>query len=72
VTGSHRDEAVPEFDDRRVTPEVGDEGGTSGDVEVGVELDTGGGSEATETWRPAKNEHDAVARDESGEGRRSP
>ena len=57
---------------RRVTPEVGDEGGSDGNVELGRHSDIGTGSEATETWRPSDDEGDATVRDESGKGRRSP
>jgi len=57
-----------DVDDRDVTPEVGDEGGTAGDVEVGVDRGTGVGSEATETWRPHKPDRGVVV----GPGRRSP
>lgn len=45
-------EGVPEFEDRHVTSEVGDEGGAPGDVEIAVPEEAGDGSEATETWRP--------------------
>ena len=65
-TDTHLDER------RAVTPEVGDEGGSDGNVEIGIDSGAGTGSEATETWRPAKRGSDAVVRDETGEGRRSP
>ena len=55
-----------------VTPVVGDEGGSAGNVEVGVDRGPGTGSEATETWSPAKRDNDVRVRDETGEGRRSP
>jgi hypothetical protein len=58
--------------DTEVTPEVGDEGGSAGDVEVGVDRGPGTGSEAGETWRPGKKDRDVVVRDETGVGRRSP
>jgi hypothetical protein len=61
-----------DLDDHRVTPEVGDEGGTPGDLEVGRTTTIGTGSEAGETWRPAVEERDEVVRDETGEGRRNP
>jgi hypothetical protein len=54
-----------------VTPEVGGEGGTPGDIEI-VRNDRGTGSEATETWYPAEQDAHEVVRDETGEGRRSP
>ena len=54
-----------------VTPEVGDEGGSAGDVEIHIDRVPGKGSEATETWRP-QDDRDVVHRDESGDGRRSP
>jgi hypothetical protein len=55
-----------------VTGEVGDEGGTPGDVEVGRSQVIGTGSEAGETWRPAVEERDEIVRDDTGEGRRNP
>jgi hypothetical protein len=55
-----------------VTPEVGDEGGTLGNVEIGTDGGPGVGSEATETWRPSKGERHVTVRDETGTGRRSP
>ncbi len=53
------------------TAEVGSEGGSPGEVEIGAD-ETGAGSESTETWRPADREVTEVARDETGEGKRSP
>ena len=53
------------------TDEVGDEGGTPGDVEI----DRGsiaGGSEATSTVDMKKTRIEERHRDETGEGRRSP
>lgn len=58
--------------DTRPTDEVASEGGSSGDVEVGVDERPGCGSEATETWRPSEQRQSEVVRDETGEGRRSP
>jgi hypothetical protein len=55
-----------------VTPEVGDEGGTPGDVEERTTHEVGAGSEADETWRPADKNKDVVRRDETGVGRRNP
>ncbi len=55
-----------------VTPEVGDEGGSPGDVEIEVDRTPGAGSEGTETWRPIDHDVREVTRDETGEGRRSP
>ena len=55
-----------------VTPEVGEEGGTSGDVELAIDQAPATGSEAGETWRPTERTVDKVARDETGAGRRSP
>jgi hypothetical protein len=63
------DEEKPAAD---VTAEVGTEGGTPGDVEIARKQVPGTGSEAGETWRPADDEPEAVVRDETGEGRRSP
>jgi len=53
-----------------VTEEVADEGGSPGDLEV-KHTETGRGSEAGETWRPAESRQDELQRDESP-GRRSP
>jgi hypothetical protein len=63
-----------ERDDRpaHVTPEVGDEGGSPGDIEIGVDRKPAAGSEATETWQPQAPEKLEIVRDETGEGRRSP
>ena len=55
----------------QVTPEVGSEGGSPGDVEIDVDAE-GKGAEADEIWRPARREVREVVRDETGEGRRSP
>jgi hypothetical protein len=54
-----------------VTREVGDEGGSPGDVEV-RESEVGTGSEADEVWRPAEETRDDIPRDEAPPGRRSP
>ena len=64
-----RDEAAP--DATTVTPEIADEGGTPGDLEVEKTV-IGTGSEGGETWSPAKTETREVVRDETGEGRRTP
>ena len=61
-----------DLDSTDVTPEVGSEGGTPGDVEIGQHTTTGVGSEAGETWRPADKDRLDVVHDESGQGRRSP
>jgi hypothetical protein len=58
--------------DRNVTADVGSEGGSPGDVEIGVDQGPATGSEAGETSRPTKNERREIVRDESGEGRRTP
>jgi len=55
---------------REITPEVGDEGGSSGDVEVERNKARGAGSEARETWRPSRRRPEIIERD--NEGRRSP
>jgi hypothetical protein len=52
--------------------EVGSEGGSFGDVEIGVEQQPGMGSETGETWRPGDKRSTRVRRDETGRGRRSP
>jgi hypothetical protein len=54
------------------TPEVGDEGGTPGDVERRKTHEVGTGSEAAETWRPAEREEQIVPHDDTGVGRRNP
>ena len=62
---------IPELDDTaRITPEVGDEGGSPGDVEIVVDRDPATGSEATETYRPATKDRTVIDRDDVG--RRSP
>jgi hypothetical protein len=55
-----------------VTPEVGDEGGTPGDVESRTTHEVATGSEAGETWRPADQDEALVPHDETGVGRRNP
>jgi hypothetical protein len=59
-------------DAARPTREVGDEGGSPGDVERTVDPVAGTGSEADETWRPTGVRKRDAVRDETGEGRRSP
>lgn len=63
-------EASPQVGTDEVTQEVADEGGSPGDLEL-KRTETGRGSEAGETWRPAESHQDDVQRDESP-GRRSP
>jgi len=55
-----------------MTPEVGSEGGSPGDVETVTESGPAAGSEAGETWTPTRTARDTVVRDETGQGRRSP
>ena len=55
-----------------VTREVGDEGGTAGDVERRTTDEVGIGSESGETWRPAEQKERDVRRDETDIGRRNP
>jgi len=55
-----------------VTNEVGSEGGSPGDVEVGENANPAGGSEADETWNPTKHDRKEIALDEKGRGRRTP
>jgi hypothetical protein len=59
-------------DSRTVTSEVGDEGGSPGDLEVEIDRRPATGREADETLRPVHEQRDVVARDETGVGRRSP
>jgi hypothetical protein len=72
VTGDNPAPTKRDLTDHDVTPEVGDEGGTPGDVEHRTTHEVGTGSEADETWRPAKQGKDVVAHDETGVGRRNP
>jgi hypothetical protein len=60
----------PQLDNDDVTREVGDEGGTPGDLET-TRKETGRGSEAGEIWRPAESRPEDVNRDDAP-GRRSP
>lgn len=60
------------LDDVRTTAEVGDEGGSPGDVEVDVDRQPGTGRESAETWKPDDEHHEVIVRDENGVGRRSP
>ncbi len=55
---------------RRVTGEVSSEGGSPGDVEVGVDQDPATGSEATETARPVAPRVSERVFDETGDGKR--
>jgi hypothetical protein len=64
-------DATDEGRGESVSAEVGDDGGSPGDVEL-ITTVIGTGSEAGETWRPAEQEKKDVVRDETGEGRRSP
>jgi len=61
-----------DVDTSTATGEVGSEGGSPGDVEVVSRREPCAGTEATETWRPWRDEVETVARDETGVGRRSP
>ncbi|MGE0450597.1 MAG: hypothetical protein AB7Q29_13575 [Vicinamibacterales bacterium] len=54
-----------------MTREVGDEGGSPGNVELTRDK-AGVGSEAGEVWRPVDEQKDTIVRDETGKGRRSP
>ena len=57
---------------RRTTTEVGSEGGSPGNVEVGVDRAPAGGSEAEETVKPKQGELTERVFDDTGEGRRNP
>ena len=59
-------------ENEEVTPEVGSEGGSPGDVEIETDRGVGTGREADETWRPSDRDVEHTSRDETGEGRRSP
>lgn len=54
------------------TREVGDEGGTPGDVERRKTREVGTGSEAGETWQSTDEDAQVVRRGETGIGRRNP
>lgn len=54
------------------TEEVASEGGSFGNVEIDRDDQPMVGSESTETVRPTGTRETPVARDETGEGRRSP
>jgi hypothetical protein len=58
--------------DEAPTREVGNEGGSPGDVEIATSRAPAHGSEATETIRRRDVEQEEVRRDETGEGRRAP
>jgi hypothetical protein len=72
VRGADPAPGTRDLADHDVTPEVGDEGGTTGDVERRITHEVGTGSEADETWRPADREEHVVPNDETGVGRRNP
>jgi hypothetical protein len=55
----------------RLTDEVGDEGGTPGNLER-REAEVGTGSEASEVWRPAEERKRDIPRDQTPPGRRTP
>jgi hypothetical protein len=65
-------DGAPDRRNATVTGDVASEGGSPGDVEIAPTSDVGTGSEAGETWRPAREGEETVRRDETGEGRRSP
>jgi hypothetical protein len=67
IHGTDRSDA-----ERHATADVGSEGGSPGDVEIGADEAPATGSEAGETARPAANARKEIVRDESGEGRRTP
>jgi hypothetical protein len=52
--------------------DVGSEGGSPGDVELGREHGPATGSESEETWRPTDTAVKPIHRDETGQGRRTP
>jgi hypothetical protein len=58
--------------ERRVTREVGSEGGSAGEVEVADDRYPAAGTEGTETVQPTKNDLVETAHDETEEGRRTP
>jgi hypothetical protein len=55
-----------------VTSEVGDEGGSPGDVELDIDRLPARGREGAETVQPARQRRETTVRDETGVGRRSP
>jgi len=64
--------ATDPADESTVTAEVGDDGGSPGDVEITTTTEIGTGSEAGEVWRPVDKKVHQVVRDETGDGRRNP
>jgi hypothetical protein len=72
---NHESEKRPAGDAREidaVTSEVGDEGGSPGDLELDIDRLPSRGSESAESVRPTKERHEVTARDKTGIGRRSP
>lgn len=63
-------DAIPELESP--SSEVGSEGGSPGDLELGRRGEVGTGSEAGRTWQPAARDVTEVKRDDTGIGRRSP
>ena len=62
----------PDWREPRVTAEVGSEGGSPGDVELGVDEAAATGSEAGEMSRLTQQRVTEVIRGQTGEGRRRP
>jgi hypothetical protein len=58
-------------DTDHLTDEVGDEGGTPGNLEE-RRSEIGTGAEGDELWRPAEERKEEVPRDRTPPGRRSP
>ncbi len=54
----------PDAREAHVTAEVGSEGGSRGDVELGVDDPAAAGSEAGETSRPTERDVTKIARDD--------
>jgi hypothetical protein len=55
-----------------LSAEVGQEGGSPGDLELERTKGPAQGSEATELWQRGQDRIDEIRRDDTGEGRRSP
>jgi hypothetical protein len=72
VSDKADEKSAADLDASSLTAEVGDEGGSPGDVEVGVDRAPASGREADESVRPVEKHRDVTVRDETGRGRRSP
>ena len=67
---SRKADAAPR--EETATREVGSEGGSDGELEIGRTGTPGVGGEAGETWSPAQQDTTEIRRDETGDGKRTP